>query len=133
MKTIIKYLSAFALVFFLISCDEENNFDEPNIALTPVYTVSDIQGANTPFKINIYREKSLIIEYSSSVNTSSFESSNYSDTSTESNYTISVDKTTDLGTETYAITADKITGDGTLTVDGSTVFNVTVSEEEVYN
>ncbi|QVY65636.1 hypothetical protein [Polaribacter sp. Q13] len=133
MKNIIKYIAVFAIVIAFVSCDEESNFEESTIALTPVYTISDITGTNAAFKINIYKEKSVIVEYSSSVNLESYASTGFTDASTDTNYEVTVNKLDDETTINYVLSADKTTGDGTLTVDGTTIFNVKVSEEEVYN
>lgn len=133
MKTIIKYISILAIVLTFTNCEEESNFQDPNIALVPVYSITDIQGTNTPFKINIYKLKSLIIEYSSSVNATSYTSSSYMDTSTDTNYEISVNKMDDGSTVNYLINADKATGVGTMTVDGTTTFDIIIAEEDVYN
>ncbi|MCL7762936.1 hypothetical protein MPF19_05860 [Polaribacter sp. Z014] len=133
MKNIIKYIAVFAIVIAFVSCDEESNFEESTIALTPVYTISDITGTNAAFKINIYKEKSVIVEYSSSVNLESYTSSGFTDASTDTTYEVTVNKLDDETTINYVLSADKTTGDGTLTVDGTTIFNVKVSEEEVYN
>ena len=133
MKTIIKYISILLITLTVFNCDDESNFNEPNISLTPVYSITDIDGTDTPFKINIYRQKNLIIEYASEVNVSSFISTNYMDSSTDTTYQISVNKENEGTSTSYSISADKATGDGTLTIDASTVYNISVAEEQVYN
>jgi len=133
MKNIIKYISILAIVLAFTSCESESNFQEPNIELVPVYSITDIQGADTPFKINIYRQKDLIIEYSSSVNASSFASSNFMDISSDTTYEVSVDKMVEGSPVNYSISADKVTGLGTMTVDGTTTYDIAMAEEDVYN
>lgn len=133
MKNIKKILVLLILVISLVSCDEEDNFVKSEIELVPVFAITDISGSNAPFAINIYQQKSLIVEYSSSINAKNYVSSGYSDTSTDSTYEISVTKLMDNISVNYDISADKLTGDGTLTVDAATVYNIMVSEEEVYN
>jgi hypothetical protein len=133
MKSILKYLSSIVIILIVFSCTEEDHFLEPDIALTPVYSITDIQGSNTPFKINVYREKNLIIEYISQVNPLSFVSSGYTDSSTDTNYQILVNKIDDSITINYVISADKTTGVGTLTVDSGTVYNIKIIEDSVYN
>lgn len=133
MKTIIKYVSILAIVLSFTNCESEDNFQDSNIALVPVYSITDIQGADAPFKINIYKLKSLIIEYGSSVNATSFVSSNYIDTSSDATYNVSVDKMVDGTAVNYVISADKVTGEGTMIVDATTTFNIVIAEEQVYN
>ena len=133
MKNIIKYIAVFTIVLAFTSCDEESNFEESTTALTPVYTITDITGNNAAFKINIYKEVSVIVEYSTEVNLESYTSSGFTDSSTDTNFEVEVNKLDDEATVNYVLSADKTTGAGTLTVDGTTVFNVKVSEEEVYN
>ncbi|QHI39220.1 hypothetical protein IMCC3317_46250 [Kordia antarctica] len=133
MKNSIKYILLLLITTSFFSCEEENNFQEPDIQLTSVYTLTDIDVTDAPVKINIYREKNLIIEYVSDVTPLSFTSNNYSDTSDDVNYQISVTKTDDTTSYSYVIAADRVTGDGTLTIDGTTVYNITVIEDQVYN
>ena len=133
MKNIIKYIAIFAIVFAFSSCDEKNNFEESTIALTPVYTITDITGADAAFKINIYKQLSVIVEYSSAVNVVKYASTGFVDSSTDTNYEVTVNKLDADTTITYVLSADKTTGVGTLTIDSATVFNVKVSEQEVYN
>ncbi|TXG35145.1 hypothetical protein [Seonamhaeicola maritimus] len=132
MKSIKKYIGVFVMVLALFACDEESNFKDFDAALTPVYSLTDISNGG-PFKINIYKEKSLIIEYISEVNAKSFVASGYSDTSTDTTYEITVSKQVDGATVTYVVSADKASGAGTLTVDGATVHDVILSEVEIYN
>ncbi|WP_299556461.1 hypothetical protein [Seonamhaeicola sp.] len=132
MKSIKTYFGVFVLVLTLISCEEESNFKAFEAALTPVYSLTDISN-NGPFKINIYREKSLIIEYRSEVNAESFVSSGFTDASTDTNYEITVSKQTETGMQSYVVSADKASGAGTLTVDGTAVHDIVLNEEEVYN
>ncbi|MBJ7881528.1 hypothetical protein [Gelidibacter salicanalis] len=133
MKAILSYLSILLIVIAVTSCNVEENFQEPNIELVPVYSITNIQGPSAPFKINIYRQDDLIVEYSSSVNASNFNSDNYSDTSTEDMYILSVDKITADGSINYLITADKGTGQGTLTMNGTITYSIVISQTDVYN
>jgi hypothetical protein len=133
MKNKIKYLGLLTIIIAFFNCSEESNFKEPDIALVPVYAITNIVGTNAPYAINIYQQKSLIVEYSTSVNPVNYVSSNYVDSSTETNYEISVSKLVEGGSISYLISADKETGIGTLSVDGGTVYTITISETEVYN
>jgi len=132
MKNLVKYFGISLIILASFGCEEEANFIEPTIELTTVYSLTNISG-NTPVKINIYRNKNLIIEYASGVNPLSFSSANYSDTSTDTNYEISVSKVDNQNTVSYVISADKVSGSGTLTIDATSVHNISISEEEVYN
>ncbi len=133
MKKVLKFIAVLAIVFSLTSCDEENNFKESDISLTEVYTLTEIAGPNAAFKINIYRQKNILTEYANSDNLKSFVSSGFVDTSTDTNYEITVNKLEDDSTFNYVLSADKLTGAGTLTVDGITVYNVIVTEDQIYN
>ncbi|WP_298493843.1 hypothetical protein [uncultured Algibacter sp.] len=133
MKNIIKILSLLILVLTMYNCDEENNFKESDINLVPVYSLTEINN-DGPFKINIYKEKPLIVEYSSNVTLSNYASSGYADTSTDIMYQITVNKIVDGVAVNYVISADKTTGEGTLNIDsGASTHNVLLTEEEVYN
>ena len=133
MKNIIKYITIFAVVFAFTSCEENSNFEESDIALTQVYTLTDISGENAAFKINIYKKLSLITEYATVDKLKSYRSSDFVDSSTDTNYEVTVNKIDDDTTMNYVLSADRVTGVGTLTVDAVTVYSVTVSEKEVYN
>lgn len=133
MKNLIKYIGVSLIIITFSKCEEKSNFTEPNIQLVPVYTITNISGSNTPVKINIYKEKDLIIEYVSEVNPLSFSSSNFVDSSTDLFYEISVNKIDGQSTINYVISANKATGFGTITIDATTTYNITISEEEVYN
>ena len=133
MKNLIKYIGVSFIILTFFGCEEKSNFIEPDIQLVSVYTLTNISGSNTPVKINIYREKELIIEYASEVNPLSFSSSNYADTSTDLFYQISVNKIDGQSTMNYVISANKTTGFGTLTIDATTTYNISISEEEIYN
>lgn len=133
MKKILKYLTVLFIAVSITGCEEEDNFKASDVSLTPIYSITEISGNGNPFKINIYKQKSLIIEYATSVNAESFTSAQFSDTSTTTNYEVSVNKLDDGTTYAYVLSADKTTGDGTLTIDGNTVYTVKVSEVEVYN
>ena len=133
MKNILKYITVLTIVLVFTSCEEESNFKDSTVVLTPVYSITDITEPNAAFKINIYKQKNLITEYSTKFNLKSYSSSALSDTSNATNNECSVNKIDDGTTYAYVLSADKTTGDGTLTVDGNTVYTVKVSEEEVYN
>lgn len=135
MKNNIKYLGLFAIVLFFFSCSEESNFKEPDIDLVPVYAITNIVGTNAPYAINIYREKPIIIVYTTSVNPISYTATGYTDNSTESSYDITVNRVSENETIKYTITADKATGVGNLTVVGAstTAYTIKVTEKEVYN
>ena len=135
MKNNIKYLGLFAIILAFFSCSEESNFKDPDIALVPVYAITNIVGSNAPFAINIYKEKPLIIVYNTSVNPISYMATGYTDSSTESNYEITVNRVSENDTVIYTITADKTTGVGNLTIVGAstTAYTIKVIEKEVYN
>lgn len=133
MKNIIKYIAVFAIVFAFTSCEENNNFKESEIALTPVYLITDINGSRAPNKINIYKLKNIITEYATLDKLSSFTSSGFTDTSSDTNYEVTVNKLNGDTTMSYVLSADKFTGAGTLTIDNITIYDVKVSEGEVYN
>jgi hypothetical protein len=135
MKNIIKCFALIAITFSLFSCDEESNFIESEIELVNVYSITEITGANAPFKINIYKNKSLIVQYNSLVAVTNYASSGYVDASTDTNYEISVDRISNGETVKYTISADKTSGVGNLTIAGSstTVYTIKVVETEVYN
>ncbi|MDC0177450.1 hypothetical protein OAJ14_04790 [Polaribacter sp.] len=133
MKNILKYITVLTIVLAFTSCEEESNFKDSTVELTPVYSITDITGPNAAFKVNIYKQKNLITEYSTKFNLKSYSSSALSDTSTATNYEVTVNKSDDGTTYAYVLSADKTTGDGTLTIDGNTVYTVKVSEVEVYN
>ncbi len=121
------------LVLKMYNCDEENNFKESDINLVPVYSLTEINNGG-PFKINIYKEKPLIVEYSSNVTLFNYASPGYADTSTDIMNKITVYKIVDGVAINYVISADKTTGEGTLTIDsGASTHNVLLTEDEVYN
>lgn len=133
MKKLIKFFIIFTITLSMFSCDEETHFIKPDIKLVPVYAITDIVGTGAPFAINIYKEKALIVEYINKVNAINYTSTSYADSSTDTDYTISVSKVTAGGSVAYSISASKATGVGTLTVGGGTVYTIKVSEKEVYN
>ena len=132
MKNIIKYLAILFITVTITGCEEDDNFKQSEVSLTPIYSITEISGGN-PFKINIYKQKSLIVEYTSEVNVVNYTSSQYSDTSDATNYQVSVNKVDVDVTTTYVVSADKVSGNGTLTADGVTVYTIKLIEEEVYN
>ena len=103
MKTIIKYISILSIILSYTSCDEESNFTEPNIQLVPVISLTDIvpnvadnpafnqEGLDisyVPFAINIYKEKPLLINYTSFGNAVAYNPINLINNSTDLNYNI---------------------------------------------
>lgn len=134
------------------SCDEEDNFKESNIQLVPVYSLTEVSGPNAPFKMNVYKDQLLYIEYATSSNAMKFVSDSYTDSSTETNFEITweVTKTrTNPDNEDelqdykvdYVLSGDKETGSGTLIStssfpDGASTtetFTLLIADTEVYN
>ena len=132
MKKIIKYFTIILVVFSFTSCEEESNFKDADISLTNVYSITEISGGS-PFKINVYQSKNLIIEYQTESSVESFVSSGFSDTSDATNYMFSVDKIDDTNTINYQVTADKTTGVGTLIINGTTTQTIMLENTQVYN
>lgn len=153
MKNLIKYIAIIVIAFAFTSCDEESNFKDSEIALTPVYSITDITGTNAAFKINFYKEIDLLTEYSTVDKLISYVPSGYEDNSTSDDYiieatvvkerTVTVDDedTIEAYTAKYTVNASKITGDGTMDIlstyqdaETSTIsYVIKVSEKEVYN
>ncbi|MDO6791716.1 MULTISPECIES: hypothetical protein [unclassified Tamlana] len=142
------------LVVSIVSCEEESKFPESNIALTPVYSITNISNESTIKQINVYKEQPLTVEFLTDVNLLSFESTGYNDASTDTDYVISWTVEKEIITEDSdgnevvekfsverLVNASKIDGIGTMDVvinyaDNSTVttlHDVTVLEDEVYN
>lgn len=132
MKKIIKYFTIILVVFSFTSCEEESNFKDADISLINVYSITEISGGS-PFKINVYQSKNLIIEYQTESSVKSFVSSGFSDTSDATNYMFSVDKIDDTNTINYQVTADKTTGVGTLIINGTTTQTIMLENTQVYN
>lgn len=135
MKNIIKFLGLLAIVISLSSC-EEKQWLQPDIELVPVYSITNIEGVLAPFQINIYQEQPLIIEYQKEDNAESFQSTDFTDTSTENMYEISVNKLDDEKVITYVVSADKQTGVGTLVITNAgveTSYTIIVANTELYN
>ncbi|MGA9639582.1 hypothetical protein [Flavobacterium sp.] len=139
MKNLIKFLGLITLVLIMFSCEEESNFKQSEIELVPVYTLintgTDIVSKGGPVSINVYRKKPLLVEYSSSVNATSYAITNYVDTSSETNYEIRFSKVNNGVSVEYTISAVKGTGSGTLSVASAipVVYPIKISEKEVYN
>lgn len=133
MKKILKYLTVLLVVFSLTSCEEENNFKESEVSLTSVYSISEFSGGSL-YKVNVYQKENLIIEYETASIVKKFASSNFSDSSNDTNYMFSVDKIDEAGTAiNYTVTADKTTGIGNLTINGTISYNIKLKDEQVYN
>ena len=115
------------------SCEEENNFKESEVSLTSVYSISEISGGSL-YKVNVYQKENLIIEYETASFVKKFASSNFSDSSNDTNYMFSVDKIDEAGTTiNYTVTADKTTGIGNLTINGTISYNIKLKDAQVYN
>ncbi|WP_452228483.1 MULTISPECIES: hypothetical protein [unclassified Lacinutrix] len=121
MKTIIKYISILTIIFSFTSCDEENNFKESNIQLVPVISLTDIaanladnpnfnqEGLNKsfkPFAINIYKDKPLVIHYTSFGNAVAYDPINLVNNSTDLNYDITYAASDSSFSDTQDVTND---------------------------
>lgn len=108
MKTIIKYISILVIVLSFTNCESEDNFKDSNIELVPVISLIDITpvvadnpafnqlGLNIsykPFAINIYKEKPLVINYSSEVNAVAYDPIDLINNSTDLVYDITYSAT----------------------------------------
>jgi hypothetical protein len=145
MKKLIKIITVICVTLVMFGCEKESIFEgTPDIELVKVYTLSNITGSGLN-KINVYQTKPLLIEYETATKVAKYTSKGFVDSSTDTNYEVVLNKVVDIlddaGVKTgetiigYTISADKTTGDGTLTVltDVSTVYNIKVTETEVYN
>lgn len=131
MKNIIKFFALFSIVLTLISCDEKE-WLQPDIDLTIAYSITNITGLGA-VKINVYKEKPLIVEYTTSVALKNYDSSTFVDSSDDTTINFTVNKIANGGTISYAVSADKISGIGSLTVDGGSVYTIKVAEIQLYN
>ena len=93
MKYINKITLLFSIVTLLFSCSKKSIFDdiEPNIKLTPIYSLTQLP-SSLGEKINIYKERLLIIEHLNASSILKYKASNYSDTSDDTTYSIVVTK-----------------------------------------
>ncbi|UMB61694.1 hypothetical protein MHL31_05685 [Lutibacter sp. A80] len=131
MKKIIKYFGILTIILTITSCEEEE-WLAPDIEITNVYSITNITGLDV-VKINVYKEKPLIIEYATDVVLNNYNSSNFINSSTDTNIEFSVNKISGDSTISYAVIADKTTGNGTLTINDTSEYAINVSEIEVYN
>ncbi|OEK07665.1 hypothetical protein A8C32_16940 [Flavivirga aquatica] len=124
-NTIIKFCCLFTLIFSVIGCGEEAEFQASDIELVPIYYVTDIVGSEAPHSIEVYKEKPLLIEFSSKVQAKSFAISNYQDLSDGTAFNITFDKVVLMEQEdgsfidvvnSYVINADVLTGDGSIEI-----------------
>ncbi|MDW5288071.1 hypothetical protein [Formosa sp. PL04] len=156
MKNILKIASILALVLVVFSCEEESNFEEPNIELVPVYAITNITGTNALYQINVYKDTPLTVEYVAEVQLNSYDMLGFQDASTDTEYNVSwgVVKDRESGdldaddnvimenyTVNYVLTGSKEWGTGVLNAsnvyaDGTTLdldYTVSIANEEVYN
>lgn len=147
MKNII--LCSLLVIVFITSGCEKTEWATSDIKYVPVYVVSNFTGATTvPYEIDIYKEKSILLEYSTSINLIKLETRNYVDASTDSNVAVTFrayeKAKTVLGADTlldrrFELNAIKATNIGTLkvvkyeNVDSITNYTVKVTEDFRYN
>lgn len=131
MKNIIKYFALFSIILTMVSCDEKE-WLAPDIELTSVYSITNITNLGV-VKINVYKQKPLIVEYVTNVNPKNYTSSGFVDSSTDTTIEIAFNKVVEGGQVSYAVFADKATGVGSITVNGTSVYTIKISEIEVYN
>ena len=152
MKNILNIVALLFALVYMSSCEPEE-YDIPDIDLTPVYSISETGNDNLS-TINIYREKGLLTVWNKDGAVTLFSTKDYSDSSDDVNCLVTVTAieevtVTDgegnetLGTITYDydLVANKETGvcnvsitktDEKGDVSTSTISGVLV-EEEIYN
>lgn len=140
MKNILKTLITIITVFSLISCEKETVFGgTPDIELTPVYSIS---GLTSLFKLDIYLEKTFLLEYTVEDKVSKSGIKDLIDNSTETNFDVTltklVPKTQEDGSIIfeeilYSLNGDKSTGLGTLTIGTEINNNINILQTELYN
>ncbi|MEN6363426.1 MAG: hypothetical protein ABFC90_12430 [Bacteroidales bacterium] len=144
-----------AVVLIVSSCDT-NEWPVSNIKLVPIFKVTSVVGVTgnptgtvAPYALEIYKEKALLIEYTTASLMSPLTTSAYVDGSTDSSYNLnfkaSILSKTALKQDTilnrrYELIADKVTNSGTLKVvkynnqdSVVTNFTIKVMEDSVYN
>ena len=136
------------MTLFFVSCEQENKYPSSGIKLTDVYSLTNIQNSDLD-QINVYKEKDLVVNYITEVNVYSSMTTNYSDTSSDSDFvfewTVTEERTVGDELETYSVlrqvTALKSNGSGSMVVTATypdnstniTTHTVVVTENEVYN
>lgn len=137
------------LSIFMNSCGEEAKWETPEIALTPIYEITEIAHVNGTnsiggfFKIEVYRvaDKTFLIEFPNSQKANKYQKTNYQDTSTDTEYKVSFTKKTEARDYNFDIEIDKANNTGTIEVsydDGTgtiVVENYTANMDvkDVYN
>ncbi|TNJ42390.1 hypothetical protein KFZ70_14505 [Tamlana fucoidanivorans] len=161
MKTINKILGLILLVVVSMSCEEDERFAASDIKLKPIYAITDINKGG-PERINVYKEKQLVVTHLNSQSLIGETPTDYTDTSSETDYNFEwtvererpvfdedgqevVDENGNVIMETYTVqytaNASKEDGIGTMEVistykedpEETVLHDVTISEEEVYN
>ncbi len=152
MKKIFNLLLVLVVALGSFTSCEPDPYVKPDIALTPVYAVTDI--ADHVYKINVYKQKSLLTSWADKIKIVSYETTNYEDTSDDTNYMVkltAVERKTEVDSEgnkinvvytyDYEFTANMETGAGTMTYTSyDSAGNPTTSyhammmkEDQVYN
>ncbi len=147
MKNIFKTITVLFAAILLFSCDENTIFEgDPGIELTPVYSITLLNN-NGPFKINIYKEKAILLEYANEEKVTKYSTTNFVDNSTETTYDVTFTQLIpeDQGDGTivnqevsYDLDGDKTAGTGTLVINNGidpavTHAGIAITEEEIYN
>jgi hypothetical protein len=73
MKKFIKFCGVAVLILQFISCNDVERISDVEAELTPIYSITNISGNGLPVAINVYKEKDLVVEYTSTVLLRSFE------------------------------------------------------------
>lgn len=141
-----KFILISLLTLLLVSC-EEKEWKQSDVSLVPVYQVDYLSSSEA---LEIYQEKSLLLEYENSLLVMSYEMENYADTSTDSLYIVSfsrmdsmiVDSMMAQVTKSFEITAAMANDTGIMnvvyiynnldTITNSTV-DISIVDTEVYN
>ena len=141
-----KFILISLLTLLLVSC-EEKEWKQSDISLVPVYQVDYLSSNET---LEIYQEKSLLLEYENSLLVTPYEIENYADTSTDSLYIVSfsrmdsmvVDSMMSQVSKVFEIKAEMATDTGIMnivyiynnldTITTSTV-DISIVDTEVYN
>ncbi len=122
MKNIILFIGLIGVLIFS-SC-EKRDWPSPDIDLTPVYSIVNIKGAKAPYRLDVYREEPLLIEFvNENILKPPYKTSEYSDQSTADKYIVSFtaheQTKTEAGKDTtvvteYYIEVDKVTKNGAM-------------------
>ena len=113
-----RYSEIFSFVFavlLLCSC-EKKDLKESDIGLVPVYNISNIQGEEAPFSIDLYIDDPLVIVYPNANQLEAYEIADYVDDSTASEYDFSFVKSVKTTTEEdnneiYAVETYQVKGE----------------------